>query len=330
VTQYDTGDRWPLYMHLYDGPMFDEWHWLEWNFGHLRDAGTETEFAVLTLNALLRCDGAMPGFATEMLDRVASFGGRDRNRDDYQSILQWLAELVTANHFVTWPWSAGTRFEHEPTTTKGGPNPEFIVTGDGWRLGVEVKCPDLRRLQEQRAQNHQQVLSRLPESVFAMPVGGITLPRDNPLKDFLHHCEKKFGQFRRDSTFRSVLVVVWDDHIQEPISALLAPSSGLFTGNSFDRGPDGTRFTYPATDAVVVLRHQHQLIRALANRPMIDDRDSFLDWGEIGRFPHNALIVCPDGESLPDELLESLQAVPPAPMLGAEYIPSDITFWFDA
>ena len=40
VTPFDTGERWPLYRHLYDGSMFSRWHWLQWNFAHFATRAT--------------------------------------------------------------------------------------------------------------------------------------------------------------------------------------------------------------------------------------------------------------------------------------------------
>ena len=249
----------------------------------LCDTSHETSFAVDTLNVLLRCDEAMPGFAVEMLDRVSSFGGQDRNHDDYQSILQWMAELVAAHHFVTWPWAAGATFEHEPTTTKGGSDPEFIAASGAWRLGVEVKCPDLRRHQEERRRNDRQLLARFNQPIVDMSSGGVTLPHDNPIKDYLHHCEKKLA------------------------SSTMTRRSVRFSSSS---GMTSSRSRSPAPGTLVGALHQQQLRqrprRQAARVPVdgcgsraspptparsrdtervpADDRDLYLDWGQLGRF----------------------------------------------
>lgn len=67
-------ERWPLYEHVWASKMFQQWHWWQWNFDVVRQVDQESPFAIVVLDALLRCDDLMPGYATEMLDRVASFG----------------------------------------------------------------------------------------------------------------------------------------------------------------------------------------------------------------------------------------------------------------
>lgn len=319
--------RHPLYERIWSTAMYDGWHWLQWNFDLVRTTGQEALFAVLVLDALARCDDAMPGFADEMVDRLALLGGQDRNRDDYERIRQWLGELLVIHHLVTWPWPNPVAFEHEPAAKPGGPNPEIMVTLPDVRLGVEVKTPDLRDHRLARASNADQLLARLPQS--AAPGGGaVTLPRDNPIKDFLVSAERKFEDFRAaDEAFRSVLFIVWDDYVNEPISALASPASGLFMQDSFHPDPGGKRYRYPATDAVVILRHQHQFVEGMANRPAVDERLHMLDYGELGRFPPAALLPCPDGKELPGVVGDALQAAVPHPTMGAEYIPAERVMW---
>jgi len=156
----------------------------------------------------------------------------------------------------------------------------------------------------------------------------VALPRDNPIKDFLRSADSKFAGFRAaDPTFRSVLIIVWHDFVNEPLSALLSPSSGLLTPNSFDKLSDGSRRTYPNVDAVVLLRHQPQFIQGMKNQLPLYQRDNFLDYGQPGAFPFNALVPCPDGQPLSEELVMALHAVPPSPMLGAEYVPAETVMW---
>jgi hypothetical protein len=318
-------DRLPLYERLREGPMFAGWHWLQWNFSPDREG--ETYFTRLTLDALLACDAAMPGFAEEMISRLETIGGRDRDPDDYEQIRQWLGELVVVHHFVTYAWPVPVTFQHEPVAPGSRQNPEMTVDADTFRLGIEVKTPDLRVMEATRHSSDWQLLARMPGGAAAMP-GTVTLPRDNPVKDFLTSADSKFAGFRAaDPSFRSVLVIVWDDFVNEPLSALLSPASGLLTPNSFDRLPDGGRRTYPNVDAVVLLRHQHQFVQGMANRLPVDDRDHVLDHGQPGRFPPNALVHCPDGQPLGALLTDAMHAAPVSGLLGAEYTPAESVMW---
>lgn len=323
--QTSEQQRLALYERLRSGPMFSGWHWLQWNFADHPQG--ETYFARLTLNVLLHCDAAMPGYADEMLGRLESLGGKEKDFKDYEAIRQWLGELVVVGHFVAWDWPASVSFRHEPVATGSSRNPEIVVNGGTFRLGVEVKTPNLSSFARTRSHRDWQLLVRVHGDPTGLP-GTVTLPRDNPLKDFLISADAKFAAFRAtDPAFRSVLVIVWDDYVNEPISALLSPGSGLLTPSSFDTLPDGTRRRYPNVDAIVLLRHQHQLQEGMANRPPLDDRDHFLDYGSPDRFPPNALIPCPDGRALNQPLLDALCAAPIAPHLGAEYLPGDWVMW---
>ncbi len=60
-----VSERGDLYQRLRTGPMSDRWHWLQWNFSQV----PETPFARVTMDALLRCDAQMPGYADAMLSR---------------------------------------------------------------------------------------------------------------------------------------------------------------------------------------------------------------------------------------------------------------------
>ena len=320
-----------LYSFLYAGPMFQGWHWYRWNFEQLLQTGRETEFARHILDSLLRCNAAMPGIATEMLDRMARIGGRDRDMNDYQQLLQWLSELLIIDHLVSWDWNEDVTFVHEPKAPGSKKNPEILVKCASFRLGVEVKCPVLTSLQKSRTAADLQLLARLPRELTDELGKEKALPRDNPLKDYLISSQQKFKGFHDDDPdFHGVLFVVWDDHINEPISALLSPSSGLFTEGSFHRTEDGQPHLHPAVDAIVLIRHQHQFVHGAAGNPPQDDRHHVLDYGSVDQFPFNALIINPRADrKLPAEIVEALQARIPCHHMGAEYVPSELVFWQD-
>jgi hypothetical protein len=84
--------------------------------------------------------------------------------------------------------------------------------------------------------------------------GGLTLPRDNPVKDFLIDAEAKFAPFKAATRATSLLVIVWDDHIYEPITVLTQEQCGLLTPNSCYTDASGGPVTFPDIDAVVLIR----------------------------------------------------------------------------
>jgi hypothetical protein len=314
-----------LYGHIRSSGIYAAWHWLRYNFDAVQTGGPEAAFGLRTLEALAACDGAMPGFGLDMIDRLASFGGTDHNMDDYERIRQWLGELLVIHHFVIWKWPDEAKFEHEPRAVAGGANPEVAVAVGELRLGIEVKTPDLRQHIAARNSNPLQSNSRT-----GIKGSDVTAPRDNPIKDFLIHAEKKFSGFRGDENFYSLLVIVWDDYVNEPIAALTSKTSGLLTEASFavDR-LTGKPLVFTSVDAVVLLRHQHQLRRGMANWPPIDDRDHFLDYGRLGTFPPNVILAVPGSRALPQLFTDASQASPPDPTMGAEYMGGDVVFWND-
>lgn len=316
-----------LFDRIRSGPIATKWHWLGYNF----TPGTEGSLycAPLTLLALDAVDQAMPGYAEKMIKRLERMGGREKDINDYEAIVQWLAELVVVHHFVQHNWPSRPTFIMEPTVGTSKKNPEILIEIPGiGGLGVEVKAPKLLEHQNRRATYPWQLVARSNSLDQADFDGDVTLPRDNPVKDFLISANAKFSGFRATyPNFQSVLFIVWDDFVNEPLSALLNPSSGLFTPNSFNRDQNGA-VTYPNIDAVILMRHQHQLRRGMANRPPIDERRHFLDYGQRDQFPPHVLVPNPAGQSLNAVWLEALgawplEALPPA----AEYLPGEVIIW---
>lgn len=305
------------------GPIKTGWHWLGYNF----EPGTPGYFlvAVPTARALAVVDETMPGYADEQLLRLESLGGRERELGDYRQIVSWYTELLVIQQLALHAWPAGGSFEMEPTSGQTNHNPEVVVhLGGIGSLAVEVKAPDLLDHAGKRSANAFQLNARgaYPESVKAQA----TFPRDNPVKDFLIHADKKFAGFRDDPTARSILVVVWDEYLNEPVAALTAPGSGLLTPNSFHRH-EGEPVVYSNIDAILLVAHQHQIVEGLANRPLSDGCRNLLDFGRPAEFPHHALISNPGGRPLPVEFLEALHAWPIESLVGSEYSPSELVMW---
>ena len=122
-------------------------------------------------------------------------------------------------------------------------------------------------------------------------------------------------------------MIVWDDFVNEPVTALLSPSSGLLTPNSFYRENDKA-VEYPNIDAILLIRHQHQIVRAFGGGSLVDDRSHVLDFGRRGGFPPHALVTNPAGREVPAAFLACLEAVPIKTLsAAAEYKPGEIVMW---
>jgi len=316
-----------------DSKLFKHWHWFYYHFD-LSLKGQPHSLAEAIIEACLACESKSKGYAGVAIERLASVGGREKHLPDWEQLLQQLAELHVVHRILTWDWPAGTTFAVEPHGDASKKNPEIVASLPHLRVGIEVKAPALFSHAENRGKNPTQIASRFAPKeaidALAKPELGVTMPRDNPVKDYLLSAEAKFEPFRRvDSEFFGILVIVWDDFVYEPISALLQEDSGLFTAKSFFRGDDGNAVTFPSLAGVVVIRHLNQLVRACRNEPLMDGCRSPLDYGQEGMFPWKVYVQNPYGPAAPREALLALDARPPSHDMGAEYQPQEFVMWFD-
>jgi hypothetical protein len=152
----------------------------------------------------------------------------------------------------------------------------------------------------------------------------ITLPRDNPVKDFLISADGKFQHCKEaDANFIGVLVIVWDDFIYEPISSLSSESAGLLTPNSFFKDSQGVANTFEHVDGVFLIRKLHQFARAAGDQSLIDGCSDIMNYGQEGVFPFKVFIQNANGAAVPEILQRCLQGLPPMKEMGAEYTPTD-------
>ena len=182
---------------LADSNMFRKWHWLSYHFNHLI-AGRTQPLSEAVVNTCLQCERQMPGFAKEFIDRIANVGGRENHTPDCEQILQQLSELHIITQAIRWDWPDGTIFEHEPTTADSQKNPEIRIITSNIELGIEVKTPAIFAHWEERSKNPIQFASRFAPRELIKAIAGenpATLPRDNPIKDFLISAEEKFAPF---------------------------------------------------------------------------------------------------------------------------------------
>ena len=204
----------------------DTWHWFTWHFRAGGRAGVHP-FAADVIDALMAIDAKSPGFARRIAGDLSSLRGMKKHEPHYEQLLQRLAELHIILQLVTHEWSFSASFDLEPTVGDGQlRNPEMRITGGPHPLLVEVKAPSLLQHIRMRGANPAQISTRaVPKeqtAKLAEELGAVTLPRDNVVKDFLVSAESKFRPFRlADPQVRTMLVIVWDDFIYEPLSALL-------------------------------------------------------------------------------------------------------------
>lgn len=311
------------------------WHWWDWHFQRAA-AGEDIPFVTALVDALLAIDSKMPGYAGRSAAAIVALGGRDHHKPDYEQLLQRLAEIHVALHAVRTAWPTGTTFADEPVAPGSGRNPEFVISTADLRIGVEVKAPALLQHAEQRSSNPFQAAARtLPPNALEQLAGEgkkVTLPRDNPVKDFLLSADAKFAPFHEaDADFYGLLVIVWDDFIYEPVSSLTNPSSGLFTPSSFATDEQGAPLKFAHMDGIVLVSHLQFLKLALsedgAGRPFEIGRDIFR-WNIDPARPA-AYLDTPAGKSIPGDVQTLLSTRPLDELPGAEYHPSDLVIWIN-
>lgn len=300
-------------------------HW----FSHQFVTVPHHTFAGRVFGACASIDRRAPGIGTELLKELCSIGGKNRHEPHYEMLLQKLAEILVIERVVNFDWPPGTTFQHEPTAVPNGPRPELLVTYEGGRLVVEVKTPSLLNHMRQRQEKSTQLAYR---SAFGKQLaertdGDVTLPRDNPILDFLKDSERKFREFRTEPKTTSLLVIVWDDFIYEPISVLANQFTGLLTPQTFAKDPDGNPLTFPNVDAVIALRHLHNIVADTRDQVSHMHRTA-MDLGH-GELPH-VLFRRENARPLPEGLAEHLRAFPyddPRLTMFAEYNVQDSVHW---
>jgi hypothetical protein len=300
-------------------------HMLCYFAGHA-EQGRDLPFAANLFDALDIVETAVPGYANEMIARIAAIEGT--GEDQYETILSILAEIyVSAGLCHEADDEDGIpQFTHEPSLGRQK-NPEFEVCVGGQWCAVEVKNPRLIQHGRMRAREDWQVGVRLP--LDRMPFENATLPRDNPVKDFLVSAEEKFADYEnyRTESIR-ILAILWDDFCNEPIAALTSPVSGLLTTESFHRNEQGNAVRYPHIDGIVIIRHQHQLMRSTRCEPLVNGLTSAFQYHHDG-FPPKIFIRGHGGRVPSPELMRALNARPVEECHGAEFHPTEVIMWVD-
>jgi hypothetical protein len=301
-------------------------HIMWWTMSNMMTRGNTTVFINGLTKALLAIDEASPGYAKDRIERISAIKGLGDTA--LETLYQIMAEIYCAAGAVAVAdrdAAESAIFKDEPRAAAGGKNPEFSSQFHSIKYAVEVKSPSLIQYRKNRATKDVQLTTRIPHSNTIFPDS--TLPRDNPVKDFVVSANAKFEEFARvDDGFR-ILTIVWDGYMNEVVAALTSKVSGLFTDRSFHRGSDGKRFSYPFLDGVVVCDYQLTIAYAFLNKIDLTFPAEFMKYHV--QVPPKAFILCPDGRPVPEELLTALGATPLEFCHGTEYQPIEMIQWFD-
>lgn len=315
-----------MFLYATDRIGCDKWHWLQYYFAHLPPHETALEIAFVAANIEI----CMPGVGQGFIDDIASLAGKEKYQPHYEQILQRFAEMLVIERILGAGWPADAAFAYEPKG-RSGKRPEMSVTVGEDRYLFEVKAPALLEHVRARSRPNTQIPARgvfHPDMFKHFAEGGPVLrPRDNPVKDFLASADVKFADFDHVSGC-NILVIVWDDFIYEPISALVHPQNGLLTQASFHRDEMDEAITFPNVDAVVAIRHLTYFYNALAERPLPDRAGAF-DFGGANDLP-NVLFPTPWGRPVPGFVAEGLRALDYRSSIlenVADYQPKDLVWW---
>ncbi|MYN05369.1 hypothetical protein GTP41_25040 [Pseudoduganella sp. DS3] len=304
-----------------------EWHWFRYHFSFM----PLHPLAKSIVDACADCERVIPGLGEQFIEEIISINGQERHEPHYEQLLQKLSEILVLRQLLSLDWPPDTEFQHEPAAVPNGKRPELRVTTPDERFLFEVKTPSLMAHIRNRNRAGVQIPGRALERERIEAIAAnenVTLPRDNPIKDFLVDANEKFRQFKARNEEKSVLIIVWDDFLYEPITALGHERCGLLTPNSYFRDADDNAIEFPHIDAVILIRHLTYLYRATADVPL-DERNHALDFGDENSLP-NVHFPLNHGLPIPENVLKGLRAVSHTDEVlqrFADYRPKDIVIW---
>jgi len=271
----------------------------------------------------------LKGYSKKFVKKIASF--KEKNLEHYDQLLQFTAELIVISHLAE-SLSDEWIFEEEPTANGSKKNPEISVTDGETTLLVEVKSPRFHEFQKIRTQTGVQLPSRINGfQEMAKNVYGQnpSLPRDNIVKDFLISADTKFKHFKlEDKNILSVLVIVWDDYIYEPISSLKNDFTGLLTEQSYYKDKNQKAVKFLNIDNIVLMRNMTEVINCTRQDVYPTSGLSHpLDYGKRGvALPKSLFTV--NQHDKEDFILDLFECVPQIHLEDfADYKAQDLIMW---
>lgn len=307
-----------------------QYHLFNYHFDALNIRMNNHPFSNSIIKSCYLVEQKIFGYAKRFIDKLASI--QQKTIEHYDQLLQHIAELIVVGHLAT-KLTSEWIFEEEPTADGSKKNPEISISNADLTILVEVKSPRYHEYQKKRVETGVQIPTRIGkdfkdiiENVFGT---NAALPRDNIVKDFLISADEKFKYFKQvDKNVLSVLVIVWDDFIYEPISALKNDFTGLITEKSYYK-KDGEVVHFTNIDNIVLLRNMTQVKRATVDIPVTDGLKHPLDYGEKGKaLPKSLLTVNTHPEQ--NILFDIFECEKQKDLeIFAEYKPQDTIMWFN-
>lgn len=168
--------------------------------------------------------------------------------------------------------------------------------------------------------HHTKMFESLKESY-----GNFTLPKDNPIKDFLLSAQDKFSSFSKQKKVISILVVVWDSHMYEATAPLVNQFNGLLTENNWfgiEKIKD--------VDGVIVVNKMDAIINSLMSNHVTGiHRNIEIKKGDMP----NVFVANVRGKKVPEFIISAFNSfdashIKPEDWIGADYAPLDMVMWF--
>jgi len=314
---------------IFESDIFKKWHFFDYHFSFYKN-DDEHPLAKSIVDAILNIESKIPKAGLDYLTKIANINSKEKSTQHYDQLLQVLAELTIISHAVEFDWNDLKKLEYEPISLSSKKNPEIAITTNTLKMAIEVKAPEFVKKHNERADNPTQLPSR-SKLINKVDKSLTTLPRDNVVKDFLISANSKFEGFKADDlTTYCVLVIVWDDFVYEPISAISSPQAGLFTANTFAKTESGEQMKFEHVDCIIITRHLFPIKCATRDEVLPDLSQHPLDYGREGEFPFKIMIPNPESDlPIPQEMVDCFQTLELSQDLGAEYSPIDIINWIE-
>lgn len=306
---------------LYSGVLSQEWHWFSYQF----NPHQHHFFSASIIDACYNIEAVLEGYTKQFAKKLSSISNKPKFEPHYEQLLQLLAELHVLNHLAL--TQKGSRFLLEPTSTDSPKNPEVGIFNEQNEMYVEVKCKEFLRYHRKRGGTALQLTARVNtfKEYAELEFGNseILYPPDNVVKDFLVSANDKFSGLKKTNPQAiNVLVIVWDDYIFEPITALLYEQSGLLTPNSFFK-LNGENAKFDSISGIILVRHVHLLVDAT--------RDEFFlpfSWDSPVSLPKAFIPVNCSGKEA-EHIMSSFNAdhIDGLSNIAADYKPLDLVHW---
>ena len=209
--------------------------------------GENTHFINQFSEILEYIDLYVDNYAQITIDNISTYP-----KNEPQQFFQRVAEVYVLFNLLNLDGIDKKSIILEPRPKGQGKNPEYRMKIKGKWYAFEVKTPDYRTFENR--QNGVQVTTRLSENEIGIikRYKNLSFTKDNKVKYFIENAEEKFSEYNTDPNYKQdikILVIVWDDFINEVVSALINPHAGILTDNSF-----AMNLSFDSIDGILISR----------------------------------------------------------------------------